>query len=309
MENLDVEKFKRDYSIIDSEFESTGLDWGKLNKIYTDFKTRVTELEEIAKLLSNQLMGIKRIHSTRFRVKDPEHLIEKIIRKKNKNKSIEININNYYEVLTDLIGIRGIHLYKEEWLPIHKQIKETMKISKDVKVNIREGDKEDYYTDKLDASEKLIIAKQKYGYRSIHYIVETKPGKTTYYAEIQIRTIFEEGWSEVDHKLRYPYKTNNKVLTQYLLILNRLAGTADEMCTFIRKLDFGLTTAQIIHKTQKTKIEELKTLLNSLDLKEEDNTKVLNILSQLKKEVDFLKNIESYDEFDILNSQDDTNLH
>ncbi len=34
MENLNVEKFKTDYSIIDSKFESTGLDWDKLDKIY-----------------------------------------------------------------------------------------------------------------------------------------------------------------------------------------------------------------------------------------------------------------------------------
>ncbi len=129
-------------------------------------------------------MGIKRIHSTRFRVKDPEHLIEKIIRKKFENNSIEININNYYVVLTDLIGIRGLHLYKEEWLPIHSKIKKIMKISKDVKVYNREGDNDNYYTDKIDESEKLQITKHKFGYKSIHYIVETMPGQTKYYAEI-----------------------------------------------------------------------------------------------------------------------------
>lgn len=299
MEELNVEKFKADYSIIDSEFKSTGLDWDKLNKIYIDFKQKIPELENIAKFLSNQLMGIKRIHSTRFRVKDPEHLIEKIIRKKIKNNSIEINIDNYYVVLTDLIGIRGLHLYKEEWLPIHKRIKENMNISKEIKVYIREGDKNNY-SDKFESSENFRIEEHKYGYRSIHYIVETKPSSDTYYAEIQIRTIFEEGWSEVDHKLRYPYNINSKVLSQFLLILNRLAGTADEMCTFIRKLQFGLSTAQTIHKRKNTKIEELEVLLNSLDLMTKDKSKVMDMLSQLKEEEDFVKWLKSIDEFDIL---------
>lgn len=306
MGNLDVENFKRKYSIIDSKFASTGLDWESLNKIYIDFQKRLPELQSSAELLSNQLMGIKRVHSTRFRVKDPEHLIEKIIRKKNENKSIDINIDNYYVQLTDLIGIRGLHLYKEEWLPIHQGIKEKMKISKEIKIYIRKGDK-DNYSNKFKAGENFRIEEHNYGYRSIHYIVEKKAVKTTYYAEIQIRTIFEEGWSEVDHKLRYPYNINSKVLSKYLMILNRIAGTADEMCTFIRKLQFSLSTSQAIHNKKNNHIEELKTLLNSLDLKEEDNTKALSILSQLKKEEDFLKSLESYDEFEVFKSEVDSN--
>ncbi len=54
--------------------------------------------------------------------------------------------------------------------------------------------------------------------------------KEPHFAEIQVRTIFEEGWSEIDHKIRYSSKKKNKKhpLEGYLLLLNGIAGNADE---------------------------------------------------------------------------------
>ena len=54
--------------------------------------------------------------------------------------------------------------------------------------------------------------------------------------EIQVRTVFEEAWSEIDHIIRYPYDVDNPVLTEYLAIFNRIVGSADEMGMFIKKL-------------------------------------------------------------------------
>ena len=54
--------------------------------------------------------------------------------------------------------------------------------------------------------------------------------------EIQVRTILEEAWSEIDHIIRYPYEDGKKALPPYLLFLNRLLGNADEMGSFIKLL-------------------------------------------------------------------------
>lgn len=51
--------------------------------------------------------------------------------------------------------------------------------------------------------------------------------------EIQVRTLYEEAWSEIDHKLRYPYNLQNEMLGNYVDIMNRLTGVGDEMGTFI----------------------------------------------------------------------------
>ena len=48
--------------------------------------------------------------------------------------------------------------------------------------------------------------------------------KTGLCIEVQVRTLFEEAWSEIDHKLRYPYKLSNEMIRSYLEIMNRAAG-------------------------------------------------------------------------------------
>ena len=48
--------------------------------------------------------------------------------------------------------------------------------------------------------------------------------------------MFEEGWSEIDHDIVYPYHKDDEMLTEYSTLLNRLAGMADEMSSYFRKL-------------------------------------------------------------------------
>lgn len=49
------------------------------------------------------------------------------------------------------------------------------------------------------------------------------------YLEVQVRTLFEEGWGEIDHHILYPYKKQNPMLTEFSELLNRLTGMGDEM--------------------------------------------------------------------------------
>jgi len=64
--------------------------------------------------------------------------------------------------------------------------------------------------------------------------------------EIQVRTILEEAWSEIDHTIRYPYGDGKRTLSPCLLFLNRLLGNADEMGSFIKLLNdhVGETAAE-----------------------------------------------------------------
>ena len=69
-------------------------------------------------------------------------------------------------------------------------------------------------------------------YRSLHYIIKYKG----YYVEIQGRTLFEEGWSEIDHDIVYPYYQDDEMLSDFSTLLNRLAGMADEMSSYFRRI-------------------------------------------------------------------------
>jgi ppGpp synthetase/RelA/SpoT-type nucleotidyltranferase len=57
-----------------------------------------------------------------------------------------------------------------------------------------------------------------------------------YYVEIQGRTLFEEGWSEIDHDIVYKEAEDDEMLQDYSKLLNRLSGLADEMSSYFRRL-------------------------------------------------------------------------
>jgi putative GTP pyrophosphokinase len=218
------------------EFEKLPLIWEDLVLIYDDYKKSEDDFKQQAELLFKKIITFRHVHSCKFRVKDPEHLIEKIIRKALKGGEI-INLNNYREKLHDLIGLRAIHLYKEDWESLNTQIKDKWGhsfVGKPV-ANIREGDSAEFVAQ--FESSGGIIKKHQFGYRSIHYILTVPYDGKNYFAELQVRTIFEEGWSEIDHDIRYPYNEDNPLYQNYLGILNRLAGASDEMATMLRFID------------------------------------------------------------------------
>lgn len=281
--------FLAKYNIDEETFEKTTLEWYDLQKIYTDYCKEIPKLEASAVYIFNSLMKASNVHSVRYRVKDPEHLIEKIIRKRISNSDHIINLENYKTKLTDLIGLRALHLFKEEWHPIHELITSTWDLKGKPVANYREGDSIEYKKKFEEVG--CDIKEHPYGYRSVHYIVETKPAKKIYSAEIQVRTIFEEAWSEIDHTIRYPYDQDNPVFGQFLLILNRLAGSADEMGTFIQYLKKELQNKEETFKqaiTEKDKlIRQLEQKVKELKLKDIDQQFLTDGLEKLKLPTNF----------------------
>ena len=89
----------------------------------------------------------------------------------------------------------------------------------------RAGDSKIYDSDEFDIISDGI-------YRSLHYIVKYKG----HYIEIQGRTLFEEGWGEIDHDIVYKESDDDEMLRDYSKLLNRLSGLADEMSSYFRRM-------------------------------------------------------------------------
>ncbi len=281
---LSKEEFAKKYNKSLEEISNCGISWEELNKIYNDFGQKYEYLFNAGNMIAAMLQQIEEIHSVRVRVKDPEHLIEKIIRKKTENPDREITIENYGKNITDLIGVRALHLFKDEWIPIHEAIIDKWHLLEKPTANVREGDSTDAFKNK-----ECEIVEHTHGYRSVHYLIESNPTKKPTIAEIQIRTIFEEGWSEIDHKLRYPYEMDNLVLSYNLAILNRLAGSADETATFVKLIKDEVKKYQDERDTYKTKLDEALTELESLkENDDEDDEKKEKIQSAIDK-IDTIK--------------------
>lgn len=60
------------------------------------------------------------IHSIKTRLKDPDHLKDKIQRKL--SDGVQISNDNLFGKITDLIGIRVLHLYQDQFPIIHTEI-------------------------------------------------------------------------------------------------------------------------------------------------------------------------------------------
>ena len=264
-----MKDFLNKYNITEDEFARTQLKWKDLESIKSNYVSHFAELEAPAKYLIDIFHQVSDVHSVRYRLKSPDKLISKIIRKKIKDPKRLITLDTYRSEITDLIGIRVLHLFKEDWESIHKYIMGNWELHEDPIAYYREGDSSEHI--KGFENLKCKVEPHPFGYRSIHYLIKTKPNKTTYIAEIQVRTIFEEAWSEIDHTIRYPNQTNHPLLNQFLVLFNRLAGSADEMGSFVSRLKDQLIKNENEYQSSLAKkvqiIDDLKQEISELKLK------------------------------------------
>ena len=80
----DKNTFLKEYNIEEKEFEEAHIAWEEIEKIYENYTQMEEKLRSIGKdFVDEYLYDIERagIHSYRYRIKEPGHLIEKIIRK------------------------------------------------------------------------------------------------------------------------------------------------------------------------------------------------------------------------------------
>ena len=245
-------EFLSTYNLAETDLLEAKITWEELEMIAEEYQKIEKLMHDLGKdFIDEYLYEIEQagIHSYRYRTKEPGHLLEKIIRKRKESmeKYGQLDHTNFYKYVTDLIGIRVFFLYREDWVHFHryltakfendpeKYIVDRLKdfdedpdhyyIAEKPKVYKRGGDTKIYDGEEIDIITDGI-------YRSLHYIVKYKG----YYVEIQCRTLFEEGWSEIDHDIVYPYYKDDEMLQDYSKLLNRLSGLADEMSSYFRKI-------------------------------------------------------------------------
>ena len=249
---MDKQAFLEKYNFTESDLSEANLSWEELALIEEDYQEHSLVIRECAKsFIDEYLYDIERagIHSYRYRIKELDHLLEKVVRKRKENpeKFEKMDHTNYHKFMTDLIGIRVFFLYREDWIHFHRYL--TSQFENDPELYIKnrledfDEDPNHYYfaerpraykrtgdTKIYDGNELEIISDGIY--RSLHYIVKYKG----YYIEIQGRTLFEEGWGEIDHDIVYKETEDDEMLKDYSRMLNRLAGLADEMSSYFRRL-------------------------------------------------------------------------
>lgn len=298
-QDLSQEEFLEKNRIDLETWDKVTIDWPTLHEIAADHEANSVKLEDWAQVIAKTIQKFSKVHSVRWRVKNVEHLIAKIIRKSSTDnpKYADITLKNYFEIVTDLVGVRALHLFKIDCLDIDKSLKETWTEIEPVVAYIRSGDsnemKEQFQNQGFEVKE------HNAGYRSIYYVVESTPHKRKTITEIQVRTIFEEGWSEIDHAIRYPNFSDNEQIGYFLEIFNRMAGSADDMGGFVLVLVETLKQFQneiaLIKREKETTFQEMEEALKKLESVKKQDDASKESIAILKTEITKLKLKEARD--------------
>ena len=167
------------------------------------------------------------VHSVKSRLKDRGHLKEKIRRKW--SEADPITAENVFNSVTDLAGVRVLHLYQDQFPQIHVEILDKVERQKDwVLVEPPKAYTWDPETRQFFEDLKVGVEIKESYYTSVHYVVRPRIDSPLC-CEIQVRTLFEEIWGEVDHSLNYPNPSKNLACREQLKVLAKLVGAGSRL--------------------------------------------------------------------------------
>jgi putative GTP pyrophosphokinase len=173
---------------------------------YDQQHERLKAFERKLATLVEDLLGDFKIHSIDSRLKGRDSF----------EKKLAIRADRWYtrlDQVTDLVGIRIITFYDEDVDEVAEVIKKEFLIDDD------------------NSIDKRLLPADRFGYLSLHHIVSLKPDRCRLAeykpfdglkAEVQIRSLLQHGWAEVEHGLGY--KSSFELPLRYRRSFSRLAG-------------------------------------------------------------------------------------
>ncbi len=182
----------------------------------------------------------KIIHSTKSRIKDADHLKEKLIRKAkdaiaNKRPFIYTK-ENLFSQINDLAGFRILHLHTKQFQQIDIELK---KIFTEQQWKIVEGPNARTWDDESRSyfvSIGVETSANPNMYTSVHYIISPNTSSSIT-CEIQVRTLMEEVWGEVDHSINYPQKSDSLSCREQIKTLARVTSSCSRLVDSIFTTD------------------------------------------------------------------------
>lgn len=229
-----------------------------LGRIYQGYDR--SELEPFMKELKNMLGGQCYIYQISPRIKAPDSLVKKIIKKLYEGKRLycHINADNYNKIVTDLIGLRIIHKFPDEWKNINKLLYDLFDQGEDKYISnylteytndnqrpflvekptiyyLPDEDLGMYKEVEKKEDRSLFVFKPRENYRSVHYLINFKG----IYTEIQVRTLSDELWGEIDHDFVYKQEisTRKDKLSESAGILRDILSASDDLSMYMKKVN------------------------------------------------------------------------
>jgi putative GTP pyrophosphokinase len=207
----------------------------QITELYKSEQQKYEHCQLKAVVLLDQLLAEHNIkfHKIESRIKDPQKLGEKIVRKLNKYKDIN--------EITDIVGLRVITYFEDEVDKVASLIES------------------EFVIDRENSIDKRKTETDRFGYMSLHYVVSLSDSRKKLIEykkigdikiEIQIRSILQHAWAEIEHDIGY--KGENAVpdnLKRNIFRVAALLETADIEFVNIKKslFEYEQTVAQKIN--------------------------------------------------------------
>lgn len=170
------------------------------------------------------------VHSVKARMKSVEHFRDKLQRKQGR----DINEGNLFQEITDFAGVRVLHIHQKQFANIHaainKQLEEKEWVLGESPVAYSWDPEAKSFFEQLGIKTTI---KETF-YTSVHYLLKPNADSPVC-CEVQVRTLFEEIWGEIDHAINYPHAIDNLACTEELRVLSKFISTGTRLADAIFK--------------------------------------------------------------------------
>ena len=180
------------------------------------------------------------IHFIKYRVKEPQSLANKLERLAFKDQTIDET--NLFKEIKDLAGVRIIHLHADQIADLHPRILDILKeqeyqIIGEPVANCWDVDYEELF-DRIG----LQVQRQASMYTTVHYDVLAHESSGIA-CELQVRSLADEVWGEVSHRVNYPDESPSEACQDQLKVLARLTSGCGRLVDSIFKTHGGAVAA------------------------------------------------------------------
>lgn len=173
------------------------------------------------------------VHSRKFRMKDPEHLRGKLVRRIDEahaaGTTYNINKDDLFLKINDLGGYRILHLHTQQVARIHEVLLEVIEranfdLFEAPFAHIWDEEAKSFF-DRIGIRTEVNARL----YSSVHYVVRARSPKHSVTCEIQVRTLADEIWGEIDHKINYPIAHPSVACKEQIRVLSRVASSCSRL--------------------------------------------------------------------------------
>ncbi len=219
-------------------FTPTRTEAKRIGKLVRHYVENQNHFSLVLSQLKDHVLGdpnlMSQVHSIKWRIKDPSHLKDKLLRKmgeaREERRPFKITIENLFSKINDLAGFRILHLHTRQTDQINKALlrrfdEALYRLIEGPVAKTWDDESRKYFEGINIRTEK---SKESSLYTSVHYVIRPNL-KTLSTCEIQVRTLADEVWGEVDHAINYPYRVNSIACHEQIQVLARVTTSCSRL--------------------------------------------------------------------------------